>query len=109
MFLAVDHIAVAAEGEAEEIAAQGHEHRHGVGVLLTLPRADVVGLHGPRGVAVERDGSHVPAEVRDGQLDLRRGDNPARLGGDGAGFLTGAGKSGDGEDEGEEGDVFHRE
>ena len=99
VLLAVARVAVAAERQAEEIAAQRDEHGHGIGVLLPLPRADVVGLHGLFGIAEERDGRHVPAELRERQLDLRRGENPARLRMRSARLLTGTGVNG--EDEGQ--------
>ena len=80
--LAVRHVplplegrAVAAEGEAEEVAAQRNEHGGGqVRGPLVLPGAHVIGLERPA-APVERDRRHVAAESRHRHLDVVVGED----------------------------------
>ena len=70
---------IGAEGHAEKVAAQGHEHGGIELEALALPRADIIGLDRLAAIAGERDRAHLRAELGDGQPDGAVFDHPAGL------------------------------
>ena len=79
LFMAV-LLPVAAEGEAEPIAAQRREHRRRqILQAFGLPRADVIRLNRLAGVAEERHRRHLPADLCHRQAHLRALEHPRRL------------------------------
>src|SRR5690606_33447832 len=81
--LALEGVLAAAEGEAEEVAAQHVQHGRQIGDVLLGPGGDGVGPH--RVIAeAKRDRPQVAAALGYEGLDRVRGEAPRRLAEDGA-------------------------